>query len=254
MLSWLRRLGRAGDPDARINDADWSRVVERVPWIAALDPERRKRARSHALAFLRSKSISGAADFEPEPWQRHALAALAVLPVLERGMDWLKGWHELIVYPGQFGLRRHHHDEATGIVSEWDDELAGEAWDRGPVVLSWADIEADLAEPDQGFCVAVHEIAHKLDALDGSMDGTPPLTGESRRIWISDFQQAYDGLLAELEAGREVAIDEYAAESPDEFFAVATEYHFSAPDVLEEAMPKVAAHLRALYGKPPFAA
>ena len=34
---------------------------------------------------------------------------------------------------------------------------------------------ADLEEPDAGFCVAVHEMAHKLDALDGEMDGTPPL-------------------------------------------------------------------------------
>jgi Mlc titration factor MtfA (ptsG expression regulator) len=46
-------------------------------------------------------------------------------------------------------------------------------------------------------------------------------------------------------------MDPYAAEAPEEFFAVASEYHFTAPAVLEAAMPAVAAHLRRLYGPPP---
>jgi Mlc titration factor MtfA (ptsG expression regulator) len=49
----------------------------------------------------------------------------------------------------------------------------------------------------------------------------------------------------------ETVIDPYAAEAPDEFFAVATEYHFSAPDLLEQEMPVVAGHLRRFYGAPP---
>ncbi|MFN4162749.1 MAG: zinc-dependent peptidase, partial [Stenotrophomonas sp.] len=46
-------------------------------------------------------------------------------------------------------------------------------------------------------------------------------------------------------------IDPYAAEAPEEFFAVVTEYHFSAPDLLQQEMPTVAAHLRRFYGEPP---
>ena len=109
-----------------------------------------------------------------------------------------------------------------------------------------------MAEPEEGFCVAVHEMAHKLDALDGEMDGTPPLPREWHRRWADDFQRAYDLFCTEVDAGRETLIDAYAAEAPEEFFAVASEYHFSAPARLRKAMPEVAAHLRRFYGPPPF--
>ena len=43
-------------------------------------------------------------------------------------------------------------------------------------------------------------------------------------------------------------IDDYAAESPEEFFAVCSEYHFSDARRLRDAMPEVAAHLQRFYG------
>ena len=43
-------------------------------------------------------------------------------------------------------------------------------------------------------------------------------------------------------------IDDYAAESPEEFFAVCSEYHFSDANRLRDAMPEVAAHLQRFYG------
>ena len=90
-----------------------------------------------------------------------------------------------------------------------------------------------------------------LDVLDGELDGTPPLPSRWQRAWARDFQRAYDAFCAEVDAARETAIDPYAAEAPEEFFAVATEYHFSAPWLLEAAMPEVAAHLARFYGPAP---
>src|SRR3546814_3397730 len=121
-------------------------------------------------------------------------------------------------------------------IYEWEDELIGEAWDAGPLVLSWADIQAEIAEPDAGFCVVVHEMAHKIDVLDGVLDGTPPLPRTWQREWARDFQQAYDALVRDVDAGRRTPIDEYAAEAPEEFFAVCTEYHLSDPATLRRAM------------------
>ena len=60
-----------------------------------------------------------------------------------------------------------------------------------------------------------------------------------------------EAFCAQVDADGETAIDPYAAEAPEEFFAVATEYHFSAPSLLAEAMPEVAAHLARFYGPPP---
>ena len=182
--------------------------------------------------------------------QRAQLAVLCCLPLLEFGGHGLRGWSQLLVYPEAFRVHRSHVD-AAGVLHEWEDELIGEAWDSGPLVLSWADVQADLAEPDAGFCVAVHEMAHKLDALDGAMDGTPLLPRAWQREWARDFQRSYDAFCAKVDAGRASHIDPYAAESPEEFFAVTSEYHFSAPRELQAELPEVAAHLRRFYGASP---
>jgi len=145
------------------------------------------------------------------------------------------------------------HVDAAGVLHEWDDELIGESWDAGPLILSWADVEADLDDPHAGFCVAVHEMAHKLDALDGVLDGTPPLPREWQREWARDFQQDYDAFVALVDGGRETAVDPYAAEAPEEFFAVCSEYHFSDPATLRDAFPRVAAHFERFYGPSPVA-
>ncbi|MGY1410509.1 M90 family metallopeptidase [Luteimonas sp. A611] len=244
-----RLLGRAPDP---INDATWAQVHARVRWIAALDPPRAARLRALATLFLQRKTITPIDPLRLDDTQRALLAALCCLPLLEFGEQGLHGWSQLIVYPDAFRVNRSHVD-AAGVLHEWDDELIGEAWDGGPLILSWADVETDLDDPHAGFCVAVHEMAHKLDALDGALDGTPPLPRDWQRSWARDFQQAYDALVAEVDGGGEVGIDPYAAEAPEEFFAVCSEYHFSDPALLRDMFPKVAAHLQRFYGPSPSA-
>lgn len=252
MLALLRRWLRPAEPDTPLDPALWAEVRARLPWAAALDDARANRLSTLAAHFLARKAITPVAGLELDAADRALLAAACCLPLLEVGTGGLRGWSQLIVYPGAFRVSRSHVDSA-GVLHEWEDELIGEAWDAGPMVLSWADVQADCAEPDAGFCVAVHEMAHKLDALDGALDGTPPLPQDVHARWIADFQRAFDDLNELLDRGRRTPIDDYAAQSPDEFFAVASEYHFSAPDLLARAYPDVAAQLERYYGPSPFA-
>ncbi|KAF1718773.1 hypothetical protein CSC75_18215 [Pseudoxanthomonas wuyuanensis] len=243
----FRRFRNAADA---IDPQRWQQVLASAPWFSALDDVRAARLRELSARFLQQKTITPLAGLELDAGQRLQLAALCCLPLLEFGAAGLRGWSQLIVYPDAFRVHRSHTD-AAGVLHEWEDELSGESWGAGPLILSWADVQADLAEPDAGFCVAVHEMAHKLDALDGEMDGTPPLPHAWQRQWAHDFQRSYDAFCATVDAGDDTAIDPYAAEAPEEFFAVVTEYHFSAPRLLKQAMPDVAAHLRRFYGPPP---
>jgi Mlc titration factor MtfA (ptsG expression regulator) len=245
----LQRFKRTPPP---IQPGLWRTARERVAWMRMLDADRDARLHALAARFLADKTITPVAGLELDDAQCVQLAALCCLPLLEFGSEGLHGWSQLIVYPDAFRVNRNHVD-AAGVLHEWDDELIGEAWESGPVILSWADIEADLAAPREGFCVAVHEIAHKLDALDGVLDGTPPLPRAWQREWARDFQVAFDALSQQVDAGRDSAIDGYAAESPEEFFAVCSEYHFSDPRLLHAAMPAVAAHLTRFYGPSPLA-
>lgn len=249
MLRLLQRFVRSLPPS--IDPSLWRETRTATPWIAALDAVRDNALQALTAHFLHRKTITPVAGLVLDDAQRVQLAALCCLPLLEFGESGLRGWSQLIVYPDAFRVHRDHTD-AAGVLHQWEDELAGESWSAGPLILSWQDVQADLAEPQAGFCVAVHEMAHKLDALDGEMDGTPPLPRQWHRRWADDFQRAYDRFCAEVDTGGETLIDPYAAEAPEEFFAVTSEYHFSAPALLRKAMPEVAAHLRRFYGPPPF--
>lgn len=238
-------------PTPRIDPSLWSAARTATPWIAALDAERDARLQRLAARMLHDKTITPVAGLTLDDAQRTQLAALCCLPLLEFGVEALHGWSQLIVYPDAFRAQRTHVD-AAGVMHEWDDDLIGEAWESGPVILSWADVLSDCASPREGFCVAVHEIAHKIDALDGALDGTPPLPREWQREWAADFQSAYDAFCTDVDAGRETAVDAYAAEAPEEFFAVCSEYHFSMPALLHMELPGVAEHLQRFYGPSPF--
>jgi Mlc titration factor MtfA (ptsG expression regulator) len=248
LRAWLRRFLRPSsiDPDL------WRRAVAHVPFVEALDAQRRERLHALASRFVHDKAITPVGDLVLDDEQRVQLAAVCCLPLLEFGPEGLHGWSQLLVYPDAFRVNRTHVD-AAGVLHVWDDDLIGEAWETGPVILSWADVQSDLASPRDGFCVAAHEIAHKLDALDGALDGTPPLPRAWQRQWAKDFQQAFDAFGTRVDARRRTAIDPYAAEAPEEFFAVCTEYHFSDPALLRKEFPDVAAHLAKFYGPSPFA-
>lgn len=239
----LRRLRRVPEP---IDPALWREATAPLPWLRGLPPGADDALAALAARFLQRKAITPLGGLALGDADRVRLAALCCLPLLGFGAEGLHGWSQLLVYPDAFRVDRSHVD-AAGVMHEWEDELIGEAWDAGPLVLSWADVQADIADPWSGFCVAVHEMAHKLDALDGVLDGTPPLPRAWQREWAADFQRAYDALARDVDLGRRVAIDEYAADSPEEFFAVCSEYHFSAPRVLRRAMPAVADHLARFY-------
>ncbi len=219
--------------------------------VAGLDADSAERLRALAGGFLQRKAITPVQDLELTEHDRALIASLCCLPVLHLGGHWLGGWHEVVVYPGAFRVRRSELDEPTGVLHEWDEELAGEAWSEGPLILSWEDLLLDLDEPAEGCHVVAHEIAHKLDLRDGVLDGTPPLPAARQRAWARDFQAAFDALCADVEAERETRIDPYAATAPEEFFAVVSEYHFSAPEVLRDALPAVAEHLADFYGPSP---
>lgn len=234
-----------------IDESLWQQVRLQLPWIGALPPASEQRLRALVARFLARKTITPTGDFSLDAGQRALIATLCSQPVLYLGEAWLRGWTQVIVYPDAFRAHRSHTDHDTGVVFEGEEELVGEAWEFGPLVLSWADIWLDVSEPSAGFAVVAHEIAHKLDALDGALDGTPPLPPARRQAWIRDFQHAYDSLIEQVDAGCAVAIDPYAASAPEEFFAVVSEYHFSASDLLFDAMPDVARHLAEFYGPAP---
>src|SRR3954468_8459084 len=232
----------------RIDDGLWRRATASLRSIRTLSAEETEKLKQLALVFLAEKQFSGAAGVEVTDEMRLSIAAQACLPILELGLDWYAGWTGIVIYPGDFRVRRSEMDE-DGVLHEWDDELAGEAMPGGPVVLSW-----DAAAHDAQINVVIHEFAHKLDMLNGEANGVPPLhAGMNRRAWAAAFDAALQGFCDALERGRETWLDPYAAEHPSEFFAVISEAFFEQPQETRRRYPDVYDQLRLFYRQDPAA-
>ncbi|MCU0834533.1 MAG: zinc-dependent peptidase [Chromatiaceae bacterium] len=236
---------------ARVDAATWERLFARLPLLAGLSEGESRELRDLALLFLRDKTLEEARGLRLDADRRLAIALQACLPVLHLGLDWYRGWYAVIVYPEEFVPEREWVDE-DGLVWVEEEAKSGEAWERGPVILSWADVEAGGVR--DGYNVVVHELAHKLDMLDGAANGHPPLhAGMSDADWARVFTSAYEDMVERTDRGEETPIDPYAAESPAEFFAVMSEAFFELPHLLAAEYPEVYDQLRAFYRQDPAA-
>jgi len=225
----------------RIDEALWNAATARLAFLP-----RSGKLKELALLFLAEKQFAGTHGLEVTDAMRVSIAAQACLPVLELGLDWYSGFSGIVVYPGDFRVRRSQTDE-HGVVHEWDDELAGEAMPGGPVVLSW-----DAAANDPLVNVVIHEFAHKLDMLNGDADGLPPLhAGMDRAAWARAFEEAYAGFCDAVDRGKDTWLDPYAAEHPSEFFAVVSEAFFEHPGETRRRYPDVYDQLTLFYRQDP---
>ncbi len=244
---WRReRILRRWRPDA----AAFQRALTRIRAAGHLDRDARERLRDLTGLLLHDKAIEAVRDFEFTEGMRLRIAAEACIPVLNLGLALYERWHAIIVYPAGF-IAEHDEVDAAGVVHHLERPLIGEAWDRGPVLLSWDDIR----HPGHDSSVIIHEMAHKLDLINGDANGHPPLhTDMDTRAWTAAFSQAFEDHRHHVERGRGEALDPYAAQSPGEFFSVASEAFFCAPEVLTRAYPQVYAQLRQYYRQDPLKA
>ena len=161
-----------------ISDETWSAALAGAPALARLAPDALRRLRDLALVVMHEKHFEPARGMVLDEPKRARIAALACWPILELGLDAYRGFSSVVVYPDEFVVRDRQYEDEDGVVHTGDDVLSGEAWEQGPVILAWNEVEA--SGRGDGFNVVVHEFVHKLDMLSGEPDGMPPLHGDLR--------------------------------------------------------------------------
>ena len=242
--SWKRKRTLAR---TRIDAALWQRVIESLPFLRGLSPPDLEQLRELAVLFLAEKEMHGAAGFELTDEVRLSIAVQACLPVLKLELAFYRGWIGIVVYPGEFRVNLQEVD-ADGVVHEFEDELSGEAWPGGPVVLSWADAMQDEA----GYNVVIHEFAHKIHMLRGGDDDFPaPHAEMDEASWRETLADGYELLCAQVDAGKATLVDPYAAGHPAEFFAVMSEMFFTSSEILARDWPDLYRELATFYRQDP---
>lgn len=247
LLGWWRKRLEPAPPPEEL----WQEIMAGLPFLAALDADEQLRLRGLAERFLAEKEFTTAGGLQLSNAICLSIAAQGCLPILNLGLDYYRGWIGIIVYPDEFIIPRSIEDE-SGVVHEYEELASGEAWDGGPLLISWRD--AQMA--GSGYNVVIHEFAHKLDMLNGEANGIPPLPPDvPRAAWQEVLRTAYDDFCAWVDeaaaSDEETPFDPYAAENPGEFFAVMSEAFFETPDILQAEYPQLYASLAGFYRQDP---
>jgi Mlc titration factor MtfA (ptsG expression regulator) len=252
MIAWFKRWRRRRYlRHGLVPEADFSQALGSVPACHGLHSAAQASLRRLVSLFLHEKVFEAVDQAEIAAQDRLLIAVNACLPILNLGIDAYDQWTTVIVYPDEFVVDYEEEDE-SGLVHSGRDLRVGEAWERGPLVVSLRDVHARSAR--EGYNVVMHECAHKLDMRNAVSNGFPPLhRGMSVRDWTGAFTQAWEDLRGRIERDEETPVDEYAAESPAECFAVFSEYFFEAPHRLRAAYPAVYQQLVQFYRQDPAA-
>lgn len=250
MLQWLKKWHRDRlVKRSPFSDKEWEEIFQILPVLHRLNPQEKTKLKHLAILFLHYKSLETIGELELTSIVKLVIALQACLPILNLGLDWYTGWVSVIIYPGAFSKPDKTTDQ-YGIVHEGRAHLSGESWQRGPVILSWEDALYN-GEID-GRNVVIHEFAHKLDMLNGSANGHPPLhKGMSVQQWSKTFSRAFADFKGYIAQGYPTPFDSYGAESPGEFFAVCSEIFFEKPFVLKQSYNEVYELLVKFYRQDP---
>ena len=251
LAPWLRgwrrrRLARQPFPPA------WRAVLLRhVPQVRRLPVDLQLQLKQRMQVFIAEIPFIGCRGLEVTEAMRVVVAAQACLLLLNRPGAHFARLRQVLLYPQAFLVDRVH-TEAGGVLRDERQVLAGESWQQGQVVLSWADVEQGAATPDDGRNVVVHEFAHQLDQVDGAANGAPPLpAGMDRARWAQVMADEYATLQRQLAAGEPTLLGDYAATNPAEFFAVASEVFFEQGPLLAAGRPALYRQLSDFYGVDP---
>lgn len=229
----------------RITADQWQQALGDWAVYQRSSLRQQQRIQELALRLLLRKKLVAVQGAELDDLLRLRIAGMAVVPVLELGLEWYSRWQTMILYDGPF-VAEHSWEDEFGIVHQEVSERSGEAWERGPVVLSLDDVWR--SGRGDGYNVVIHELAHTLDMRDASANGAPPLhAGMDAQAWQRDMQGAWDDLARRAQQGEPLPVDDYALEDPAEFFAVLSEAFFEQPESLRQAWPAVYGHLAGFY-------
>ncbi len=259
-----------------IPDALWEATLASLPFVARLGAAERTRLRALAERFLGEKEMAAAGGLELTAAMQVNIAVQACLPILNLGLGWYRGWTSIVVYPSEFLVPRELTDE-DGVVHQFVEPISGEAWDGGPLLLSWDDAQRHEGDLGLAYNVVIHEFTHKIDMLDGDADGIPPFTRSTHpeldpQQWSATLVEAFERFNAELElieyelppgldpddeaANRYYAhlpLDPYAGHDEGEFFAVSSETFFVDPSRLHHAFPAWYRQLALFFKQDPLA-
>jgi len=203
-----------------------------------LPPDLRRRFEDDVRIFMAETRVTGIEAKVTDELRLLVAASAVTLSVGWPDYEWDQ-LTEVLLYPHSFD--RDYSFESP--------ELAGQAHPWGTVILSIPALRQSFADPDDAFHVGIHEFAHLLEMDQTRFDGIPPGLSPARsQEWVELMEKEME----RLRRGKSV-IDDYGANDPVEFLAVAVEAFFESALALRHRHREVYAILAGFFRQDPAA-
>lgn len=188
--------------------------------------------------FLKRVRITGVKT-EVKDTDRVFVAAAAIIPIFAF-KDWeYRNIHEVLLYPDSFNEDYQLQGQGRDVLG-----MVGNGPMQNVMILSQHDLQKGFLNHTDKSNTAIHEFVHLVDKADGDTDGYPRalLPHKYAVPWLKRIHQE----IQLIQTGQS-DINPYAATNEAEFLAVASEYFFEQPHLMEQKHPALFQLLKQIF-------
>jgi len=213
-------------------------LKENVPFYNRLSPQKKKHFEFEIQEFLLNYKITPISTTISET-DKLLIAASGVIPIFAFP-DWkYRNLREILVYPDSFNLNFETEGNGRFILG-----MVGTGKYSYKMFLSKRAIVNGFASDKDGHNTAIHEFIHLIDGADGAIDGLPAVLLDQPYVipWLELIHKEIEKI-----RNNESELRPYGAQNSSEFLAVASEFFFERPELLEKKHPLLYQYLSKIF-------
>lgn len=244
IFSFIWKKIKGEDPNSKKAVAvpkKWKAILEdKVNFYRNLDQSQKLQFESDVYRFLSDVKVNGV-KVEVTVEDRLLVASSAVIPLFGFPTWTYKHLNEVLLYPGHFDRDFNIKSDKEVITG-----MVGNGPMEGKVILSKPSLHLGFDNTSDKKNVGIHEFVHLFDKEDGAIDGIPPgMQDKAFSLpWLDFVRKKTTEIIRE-----DSDINPYGATNHQEFFAVASEYFFERPHLLENKHPELYATLSKVFNQ-----
>lgn len=206
------------------------RLLEKVDFYRGLPLEEQQVFEQKVYEFLLNCRITGI-QVEIDDTDKLLVASSAIIPIFHFPKWRYANLFEVLLYPAHF-----NHDFETSGKDRNILGMVGTGYMEGKMILSKQALHNGFDIHSDKRNTAIHEFVHLIDKMDGTTDGIPALLLERPYVipWLNVLQVEMEAIYQ-----KKSDINPYGGTNKAEFFAVASEYFFERPKLLEKKHPEL---------------
>ncbi|HEX5025784.1 MAG TPA: M90 family metallopeptidase [Agriterribacter sp.] len=230
ILLLISRIANKPRPAAELPETYRLVLQNNVAFYNTLKEDDAKSFEQRVQHFLSTVRITGVRT-NVDDLDRVLIGASAIIPIFGFA-DWeYINLDEVLLYPETFSEAFEQTGNQRSVLG-----MVGDGPMHRTMILSKFALREGFSNKTGKDNTAIHEFVHLIDKTDGAVDGVPEVLLQHRYVlpWINLMHREIKEIVS-----NESDINPYGATSQPEFFAVASEYFFERPGLLEKKHPEL---------------